>query len=89
MSFDNKNNFYSLPLGKKFGCIGFIIAVIVISTIIFLGFFIGLFVLGFIALLYIYKFIKNKMNKNYNLNNNNDKYTDAEYIEINDEDNVK
>ena len=87
MSFNNKNKFYSLPISKNIGCFSFIIGIIVISLILFLGFFVGLFVLGFITLFYIYKFFKNKMNKNNNLNDNNEKYTEAEFIEINDEDN--
>jgi len=90
MSFNSKNKFYSLPLNKNIGCLGFFIGALILSIILFLGFFVGLFVLGIFALFYIYKFIKDKMYKNSNLNNNTEDYTEAEYIEINDnEDNNK
>ena len=46
MVFNNRNNFHSLPLTKNVGCLGFLIGAIIISAILFLGFFVGLFILG-------------------------------------------
>ena len=69
MSFNVKNNFNSLPFKKNVGCLGFLLGVLIISLILFLGFFVGLFVLGLFALFYIYKLFMNKINKNKDLNN--------------------
>ena len=84
MTFNIKNNFRLFPFRNNIGCLGFLFGALIISIILFLGFFVGLFVLGLFSLFYIYKLFRNKMNRNNNLNNNNDSYTEAEYIEIND-----
>jgi len=89
MSFKNRNTFYSFPLTKNIGCVGFIIGTIIISAILFLGFFVGLFILGIFVIYYIYKIIKNKINNNNNLTKNTDNYTEAEYIEISDDEDNK
>ena len=89
MAFNNRNNFHSFPLTKNIGCLGFLIGAIVISAILFLGFFVGLFILGVFAIYYIYKIIKNKLNKNNNIKENTDNFTDAEYIEISDDEDKK
>ena len=84
MTFNIKNNFRLFPFKKNIGCLGFLFGALIISIILFLGFFVGLFVLGLFTLFYIYKLIKNKMNRNNSLDNNSENYTEAEYIEIND-----
>lgn len=89
MSFNNRNNFYSFPLTRNIGCVGFLIGTIVISAILFLGFFVGIFILGIFAILYIYKIIKNKFSNNNNIKENTDNFTDAEYIDISDDEDKK
>ncbi|MAU28070.1 MAG: hypothetical protein CMJ07_02650 [Pelagibacterales bacterium] len=89
MSFNNRNNFYSFPLTRNIGCVGFLIGTIVISAILFLGFFVGIFILGIFAIFYIYKIIKNKFSNNDNLKDNTDNFTDAEYIDISDDEDKK
>lgn len=89
MSFNNRNNFYSFPLTRNIGCVGFLIGTIVISAILFLGFFVGIFILGIFAIYYIYKIIKNKFSNNDNLKDNTDNFTDAEYIDISDDEDKK
>ena len=84
MTFNVKNNFHLFPFRKNIGCLGFLLGALIISIILFLGFFVGLFVLGLLSLFYIYKLFRNKINRNNNLNDNNESYTEAEYIEIND-----
>ena len=85
MSLNNRNNFYSFPLTRNIGCVGFLIGFIIISTILFLGFFVGIFILGIFVIYYIYKIIKNKFSNNNNIKENTDNFTDAEYIEISDD----
>ena len=89
MTFNNRNNFYSFPLTRNIGCVGFLIGTIVISAILFLGFFVGIFILGIFAIYYIYKIIKNKFSNNDNLKDNTDNFTDAEYIDISDDEDKK
>ena len=89
MSFNNRNNFYSFPLTRNIGCVGFLIGTIVISAILFLGFFVGIFILGIFAIFYIYKIIKNKFINNSNIKENTDNFTDAEYIDISDDEDKK
>ena len=89
MTFNNRNNFYSFPLTRNIGCVGFLIGTIVISAILFLGFFVGIFILGIFAIFYIYKIIKNKFSNNDNLKDNTDNFTDAEYIDISDDEDKK
>ena len=89
MSLNNRNNFYSFPLTRNIGCVGFLIGTIVISAILFLGFFVGIFILGIFAIFYIYKIIKNKFSNNDNLKDNTDNFTDAEYIDISDDEDKK
>ena len=84
MTFNVKNSFQLFPFRKNIGCLGFLFGALIISIILFLGFFVGLFVLGLFSLFYIYKLFRNKINKNNDLNNTNESYTEAEYIEIND-----
>ena len=82
MTFNIKNNFRLFPFRNNIGCLGFLFGALIISIILFLGFFVGLFVLGFFILFYIYKLFRYKMSRNNNLNTNNESYTEAEYIEI-------
>ena len=82
MQFNNKNKFYAFPLRKNIGCIGIILGLLIISIVLFLGFFVGIFLIGFIALFYIYKFFKNKFRNRNNLNDKRYDITDADYIEI-------
>ena len=89
MSFNNRNNFYSFPLSRNIGCVGFLIGIIVISAILFLGFFVGIFIFGIFAIYYIYKIIKNKFSNNNNIKENTDNFTDAEYIDISDDEDKK
>lgn len=86
MLFNNKKNIYSLPINKNIGCIGLLLGIFIISVVLFLGFFVGVFVFGLFLIFYIYKYIKNKFFKNNTLDNNINKFTDAEYIEISDDD---
>ena len=86
MTFNIKNNFRLFPFRNNIGCLGFLFGALIISIILFLSFFVGLFVLGIFTLFYIYKLIKNKMKNNNSLDNNSENYTEAEYIEINDND---
>ena len=85
MQLNNKNKFYAFPLRKNIGCIGLVLGILIISIVLFLGFFVGIFLIGFIALFYIYKFFKNKFQNRNNINNKNDDITDADYIEISDD----
>ena len=85
MQFNNKNKFYAFPLRKNIGCIGIILGMLIISIVLFLGFFVGIILIGFIAVFYIYKFFKNKFRNKNNLNDKNDDFTDADYIEISDD----
>ena len=89
MSLNNRNNFYSFPLTRNIGCVGFLIGFIIISTILFLGFFVGIFILGIFSIYYIYKIIKNKFSKNNKIKENTDNFTDAEYIDISDDEDKK
>jgi uncharacterized membrane protein len=89
MPFNNRHNFYSFPLTRNIGCIGFLIGIIVISAILFLGFFVGIFILGIFSIYYIYKIIKNKFSKNNKIKENTDNFTDAEYIDISDDEDKK
>jgi uncharacterized membrane protein len=82
MQFNNKNKFYTFPLTKNIGCIGLFFGILIISIVLFLGFFVGIFVFGFIILFYVYKFFKNKFSNINNTNDINDNVTEAEYIEI-------
>ena len=88
---NNKNRFYSFPINKNIGCIGIIIGLFVISILLILFFFIGIWVLGFIALFYIYRYIKNIFNKKFDINSNkksdiNNNVTEAEYFEVKNDD---
>ena len=88
---NNKNKFYGLPINKNIGCIGIIIGLLVISILLILFFFIGIWVLGFIVLFYIYRYIKNIFNKKFDINNNkksdiNNNVTEAEYFEVKNDD---
>jgi len=82
----NNNKFYKFPVNKNIGCIGIILGLLVISILLIIFFFIGIWVLGFIALFYIYRFLKGKFkNKVYNKTDNSnskDNVTEAEYIEV-------
>ena len=89
MPFNNRHNFYSFPLTRNIGCIGFLIGIIVISAILFLGFLVGIFILGIFSIYYIYKIIKNKFSNNNNIKENTDNFTDAEYIDISDDEDKK
>ena len=88
---NNKNRFYSFPINKNIGCLGIIIGLFVISILLILFFFIGIWVLGFIVLFYIYRYIKNIFNKKFDINNNkksdiNNNITEAEYFEVKNDD---
>ena len=88
---NNKNRFYSFPINKNIGCIGIIIGLLVISILLILFFFIGIWVLGFIVLFYIYRYIKNIFYKKFDINNNkksdiNNNVTEAEYFEVKNDD---
>ena len=88
---NNKNRFYSFPINKNIGCLGIIIGLFVISILLILFFFIGIWVLGFIALFYIYRYIKNIFNKKFDINSNkksdiNNNVTEAEYFEVKNDD---
>jgi len=84
----NNNKFYRFPVNKNIGCIGIILGLLVISILLIIFFFIGIWVLGFIALFYMYRFLKGKFkNKFYNKTDNSNSYTkdnvtEAEYIEV-------
>jgi len=82
----NNNKFYRFPVNKNIGCIGIILGLLIISILLIIFFFIGIWVLGFIALFYIYRFLKGKFkNKVYNKTDNSnskDNVTEAEYIEV-------
>tara|TARA_B110000003_G_C16571148_1_gene504319 strand:+ start:277 stop:567 length:291 start_codon:yes stop_codon:yes gene_type:complete len=91
MQSNNKNKFYAFPINKNIGCIGIIIGLLVISILLILFFFIGIWVLGFIVLFYIYRYIKNIFNKKFDINNNkksdiNNNVTEAEYFEVKNDD---
>ena len=88
----NNNKFYRFPVNKNIGCIGIILGLLVISILLIIFFFIGIWVLGFIALFYMYRFLKGKFkNKVYNKTDNSnsngssntkDNVTEAEYIDV-------
>ncbi len=91
MQSNNKNKFYGFPINKNVGCIGIIIGLLVISILLILFFFIGIWLIGFIALFYIYRYIKNIFNKKFDINNNkksdiNNNVTEAEYFEVKNDD---
>ena len=50
MTFNIKNNFRLFPFRNNIGCLGFLFGALIISIILFLGFFVGLFVLGIFTL---------------------------------------
>ena len=88
---NNKNKFYGFPINKNIGCIGIIIGLFVISILLILFFFIGIWVLGFIVLFYIYRYIKNVFNKKLDVKDNkksdiNNNVTEAEYFEVKNDD---
>jgi len=90
MQFNNKNRFYTLPFSKNIGCAGIIIGFLIMPILLFLAIVVGLLFLGKFIIFYIYKNFKNKMYNNNNINNKNDNYTEAEYIDItNDEEDTK
>ena len=88
----NNNKFYRFPMNKNVGRIGIILGLLVISILLIIFFFIGIWVLGFIALFYMYRFLKGKFkNKVYNKTDNSnsngssntkDNVTEAEYIDV-------
>jgi uncharacterized membrane protein len=82
----NNNKFYRFPVNKNIGCIGIILGLLVISILLIIFFFIGIWVLGFIALFYMYRFLKGKFKNNvYNKTDNSntkDNVTEAEYIDV-------
>jgi Ca2+/Na+ antiporter len=82
------NKIFLFPSNSRIGCLGLFLLLSIVSVILFFSFFIGLILLGCIALYYIYiKFLKKYFKKN-KTKNEEKKYTEAEYIEIKkDEDN--
>ena len=88
MTFNIKNNFRLFPFRNNICCLGFLFGALIISIILFLGFFVAFCSRLFTFILYIWLF-RNKINRNNNLNNNNESYTEAEYIEINDNEDHK
>jgi len=76
------------------GCLGLLIAIIFVSIVIFVGFFqvisflleswIGIIFLGLIIFYILYKKIMPKLHSGDNSAESNNNYTEAEYIEIDD-----
>ena len=90
MQFNNKNRFYTLPFSKNIGCVGIIIGLLILPILLFLALIVALLFLGKFIIFYIYNNFINRMYNNNNIDNKNDNYTEAEYIDItNDEEDTK
>lgn len=97
MKFNYRHNIHNIPLKVKIGCLSLFLVIIFIFIILFVGFFqviaflleswIGIFILGLIIIYLIYK----KFGSNFYSNNNksDNSYTDAEYIELDDNEDNK
>jgi len=92
MRFNYKHNIHNIPLKVRLGCTGVFLALIFILIILFVGFFkvmsflleswLGIFFIGLIIVYLIYKKLNLNLNSTKKQSNNN--FTDAEYIEIDD-----
>ena len=94
MKFNNMHKIHNIPLNVRMGCLGLLFVLTFILIIIFVGFFqvlsflmeswLGALLVGVIVLYLIYRKIIRKiiMNKNNEKKSNN--FTDADYIEIDD-----
>ena len=95
MNFNNIHNLNKIPLKVKIGCLGMFVILLLISIIFLTGFiqifsflldtWLGAIIIGIIVLYFIAKRLLPLFGSN-NKNKKNTNFTDAEYIEIDEED---
>ena len=78
-----RKKIYFLPSNSRVGCLGLLLGLIIISVVLFFSFFLGIALMGCFALYFLYtKILKNLFSKE-KVKDNEKKFTEAEYIEIN------
>ena len=99
MRFNNKHKIHNIPLNVRIGCLGLFAVLTFILVIIFVGFFqvlsflmeswLGAIFVAIIILYLIYRKIIKKINFNKNKEKRNNNFTEADYIEIDDNEDKK